>query len=711
VALTLLGIVDRFSYTKSGPGARLRPLFQASSDKKRWIPLEDEYPNDEVVSWWQPPTDVHLNKAWLFQVELSPTYDPDNKHHDYYRVKGMPSPAVELIDVAEAADPEDVRSFMLDDGLTVELCAARRLVFRDRGGTVIGPLELSIRDGRLHLEEEGLEALIPVSRLTGDPALVSWEGHRFLPLEGWSRKAGEADFSPNTLFLKRVLRELKEITPSMIDNAKLTGKLIGAYVSAVEKMSLTPLQRQRLKRLHRLAAASSSGVSLAEDAVPELLSLLPVKEALDAAREEAAHKAIEARRSVLDELDGKRAALEQEIVRLRAEEDRLRDEIACTEKNRADSMASFEESVQKKFQEITRSASSFLADIALVRAALSDPVREPPSRTSPQVSKTIPAARALAAAEIPSTVRAQFDREGVGCMLSGALLASWASGFVPMLYGARGRDALGAADKSLFGRKSYFATLSATSVSPTDLLDLPVFSEYGLSSVRELVSVAGRSTDLFLLVFENINLCQLDSTLVPLVRTYAEIHARTSSSRSPIAYATPAGLWPSNMLFAGIMIDSPLALPMSRELWSYATFLDAGAKLTCTQGKRVEQNLPDSVSRIDYGTWTEWLETIDGANSSDTLLVATHVGRQVETSALSKRMFRRLAGAVDCASPGLAEDKRAGLFLDMAVIPYLLSRGLDPEEVLRDSPADAKPDDAFVARVTALFEKWGLEAR
>ena len=42
MALTLLGIVDRFSYTKSGPGARLRPLFQASSDKKRWIPLEDE---------------------------------------------------------------------------------------------------------------------------------------------------------------------------------------------------------------------------------------------------------------------------------------------------------------------------------------------------------------------------------------------------------------------------------------------------------------------------------------------------------------------------------------------------------------------------------------------------------------------------------------------------------------------------------------------
>jgi len=177
---TLLGVVDRFGIVKSGPGARLRPLFQASEDKTRWVTLEEEFPNSGVVSWWQPSPEAESNKAWIFQIEPSWSYDADNEPHDYYGAKGSPSPAVELIDLSMAADTEDTRAFLLEEGLSPERCASKRLVFRDRSGSVVGPLEV------------------------------------------WPRRGGEVDFSPNAVFLKRILREVREMTPSVIDSAKVS---------------------------------------------------------------------------------------------------------------------------------------------------------------------------------------------------------------------------------------------------------------------------------------------------------------------------------------------------------------------------------------------------------------------------------------------------------------------------------------------------------
>lgn len=150
----LLGIVERFGPGKSGPGARLRPIFQASTDKSHWIAPEEEFPNSGVVSWWQPAPDADLYKAWTFQIEPSWTYDAGTEHHDYYGVKGSPAPPVELIDLPSARDPEDIRSLLLEEGIPLDRCASKRLVFRDSSGSIVGPLDLTIRDRRLFLEEK-----------------------------------------------------------------------------------------------------------------------------------------------------------------------------------------------------------------------------------------------------------------------------------------------------------------------------------------------------------------------------------------------------------------------------------------------------------------------------------------------------------------------------------------------------------------------------
>ena len=700
---TFLGVVDRFNVAKSGPGARLRPLFQASPDKTRWLKPEEDFPNSGVVSWWQPAPDADVYKAWIFQVERSWTYEHDNEHHDYYGVKGSPSPAVELIDLPAAADPEDTRVLLVAEGVPVERCASKRLVFRDRSGSFVGPLELLLRDGRLFLDEK--EALIPLNQSNGELALGSWEYHRFLPLEVWPRTGGEVDYSPNAVFLKRVLRELREMTPQIIDGAKLTERLIGSYCTALEKMSLTPLQRQRLKRLRKLAEQSSLGVILVEDAVPDLLSLPAVKDVLSVAKEQAARSAAEERRTTLNELDTERAGLETKVTTLRTEATRLRDETESLLREQTAVLASFDERVQKKFEAIGADASSFLADVAVVRAALSASVPSRGSVASPRAPKKFGETRALGASQIVSSLREHFDNAALGCVLPVTLLSSWASGYVPMSFGVMARDALVAAGDCLFGGRLHVATLGPTLSSPTDLIRLPISSSSGMSTVEGLLSDASRSDDLFLLVFDNINLCQLDSTLVPLLRNYVAIHGQPSTSRSPATYSTPAGLWSSNVLLGGIMIDSPLALPMSRELWTCSTLIDAGAKRTCAKEKGAEAREQNLASRLSYATWSEWLETIDHKGTSDARLLAAYIAREIETSAMSKRLLRRLAAALDQTSPGVEENKRTGFLAEMAVIPYLLSRGLNPDAALKDSPAEISLEDGFVDMVTGLFQK------
>ena len=706
---TFLGLVERFNVGKSGPGARLRPTFQASPDKTRWLTPEEEFPNSGVVSWWQPTPDADVYRAWIFQVESSRTYEHDNEHHDYYGVKGSPSPAVELIDLPAAEDPEDTRAFLLEEGISLDRCASKRLVFRDRSGSVVGPIELTLREGRLFLDEK--ETPIPVNHSNEELALGAWEGHRFLPPEVWPRRAGEVDYSPNAVFLKRVLREIREMTPQVIDSARMTERLISSYWNAFDKTSLSPLQRQRLKRLHKLAAKSELGLTLAADAVPDLLSLSAVKDLLSAAKEQAGLSAVEERRAKLNELDKERAGLESDVSALRTEAARLREETESSRREQDTLVAGLDERLQKKFEAIGKDASAFLTDIALVRAALSapGPIHDPGPRT--RVPSKLGEARSLAATQVVGSLRERFDFLGLGCVLPVALLSSWAAGYAPMAFGVLARDAFSSAGDSLFGGRLDIATLGPSLSCPTDLLRLPTTSSSGMRTVEGLLSDAIYSEDLFLLVFDNINLCQLDSTLVPILRDYVAIHGQHSPSRCPMTYATPAGIWPSNVLIGGIMIDSPLALPMSRELWTCSTFIDSSASRVCAKGKAVGPQEPICTYKASYATWSEWLETINQSGTSDTRLLAAQVAGEIEMSATSKRLLRRLAAALDQTSPGVDENKRAGLLAEMAVVPYSLSRSMRPDAALKDSPADISLENGFIETMTALFEKWGLELR
>ncbi|WHZ29174.1 MAG: hypothetical protein OJF51_003975 [Nitrospira sp.] len=706
MASTYLGVVDRLG-ERAGRPARLRPSFQASSDKARWLPLSEEFLNCGLVSWWQPH-EASTNTAWYFHIEPSPTFSPEKEHHDYYRVKGSPSQALELIDIPQAKDLEEARAYLLEEGLPVRSALSKKIVFRDRSGSLIGPLDLTIRDDRFFIDEKHLEAPLTVHRPDKDLCLVTLEHHQFLPLKGWQKKVGEVDFSPVMTFLKRVIRDLKDLDPSIFEKARLTDKLISSYCSAIEKTTLTFLQKQRLKRLNKLSQESLSSISLAEDAISDLRSLPMVKEELAKAGEEAAQSAIKKHRSVLDELEASRHVKAKQIVSLESRLEEVRREISSAESHVKETLGSFDQRLQQKFQDITRDASSFLADIAVLRAALGKPVKEIHSSETSRTITDSPDTTTLGPTEIiPSMYRA-LEQVGLAPKLATALLASWAAGFAPIMYGERSREAVEAFSGCLFGGRLCWGTLGPSLVSPLDLMKLPIVSSLGTGTIEDVAYVAKESKGLFLLVLDHINLCQLDSVLLPLLRSYAAIQGQLLSSRKSVSYACSSGSLPWNILLAGIIIDSPLALPMSREMWTHATFIDVSKTNSSIKMNATGQGDISAVSAVPRDLWANWVCSVEGG-PSDAMLLATHMAKDLDLTGLSRRMVRQLASAIDKIDVISSEQLKAQLLAEIALIPSLLSRGLDPNTMLRNMPIDIS-EDKSVNRAMCLFEKWGISS-
>jgi hypothetical protein len=702
VAHTYLGVVDRLG-GRAGRPARLRPLFQASTDKSRWIPIEEEFPNCGLVSWWQPFHEASSGTAWYFHIEASPTFSHDKVHHDYYRVKGAPSVALELVDVLKATDLEELRAYLLNEGMPLHSCISRKIVFRDGSGSLVGPLELKILDNRFFADEKHLEAPLTVYRPDNDLGLVNLEGHKFLPLEGWQKKIGEVDFSIDTTFLKRVIRDLKDIDPALIEKARLTDKLIGSYCSAAERTTLTNLQKQRLKRLHKISGELSSSISLTEDAVSDLLSLSTVRGEVAKAGEEAAQGALKKARSMLDELEDTRKAKAQQVVVLEKQLQELRSAIDSAENQLKETLGSFDYRLQEKFEDITHDASSFLANIAVLRAALSPSIPkaqtiDPSCAVIDSLNTTILGPTDI----IPSTCRV-LEEVGASSKLGTALLASWSAGFTPIMYGERSREAIEAISRSLSGGRIFWGTLGPTLASPLDLMKLPIASAVSASTIEDIVSVARESKGLVLLVLDHVNLCQLDNTFLPLVRSYATV--REYERGKPVSYVNSYGSFPSNILLAGIIIDSPLALPMSREIWTYATFVDA----KMSPSIKTNASHAEVRSAVPRDVWANWICSIEESGASDAMLLATHMARTLDLTTLSRRMVRQLASAIDKIDLVSSDQLKAKFLAEILLIPNLLARGLDPNLLLRNMPVDMSEDNC-VSRITNVFEKWGISS-
>jgi hypothetical protein len=712
----LLGIVERVHHSTSGPGARLKPLWEASPDKSRWQLVDEEFPNSGFISWWQTPTDLLLHSPWYFQVEESPTYDPNIPQHDYFRVRGIPSAPLELLDIAQANDEEQLREYLLQTGIPATLCSSKRVVFRQLSGSLLGPIDLVVRGGRYYADEKQLELPITLSQARSDLSLAEWSNHRFLPPEEWSAKIGELDFSPMEMFLKRVLRDLKKITPSIVDDVKLTDKLINRYSTAVATGSLSPSQRHRLLRLKAIAKHSSEDISLPAEALSEFLSITTVAELLQEVKKRAADETVASTKASLNKLHDQSAQLEREIASLTSDINERKRELASLEQQHTSALKEFETHAKKRFRELSSGASQFLTEVALIRAALNLPITASPvdiaGETDTEVRST---SETLGRSEFLERIKHCVAGKRLSCRTSSALLASMASGFFPIVFGSLARESLTALGHTLAADRLYWLPLNPTLTSSSQVRREPVIQDCGKlggpNTLDALLQRAIASPDISILVLENINLTQIDSVLLPFIRQCVELRSGPAPcSPIPGRVSTPVGTWPANLLLAGLAIESPLSLPVSTELWSYATFIDTST------GRDDKQELtqPHNSSSLDesqmlYETWTEWLNELNAGAGTDSMIVAAYVPHQLEISSLFERLLTRLATAIDAIFAAQEPAYRVKLFTDLALIPYCLSRHQDVRSLLEGCPISVSIDTDEIARIGSIFKNWGMD--
>src|SRR5947208_2506081 len=195
--------------------------------------------------------------------------------------------------------------------------------------------------GRYYADEQQLDLPVMSSQDRADLSLAEWSKHRFLPPEGWSIITGELDFSPTEVFLKRVMRELRKFTPSIVDDVKLTDKLISRYCSAVESATLSQAQRYRLLRLRTLSERMRDDVNIPSEALTDFLSIGTVAELLEGIKKKAAEDSIASIETSLGKLRDQRSNLEEEVSKLSKDVNQRKKELALLESQHISTLTEF----------------------------------------------------------------------------------------------------------------------------------------------------------------------------------------------------------------------------------------------------------------------------------------------------------------------------------------------------------------------------------
>lgn len=582
-SMIYLGVLDELRAAVSGPKAFLRPVLKLESGKPRWEEVEsDEFPNRGLASWWRPPANALNGTAWVFRVHESDTFERENQYHNLYNVWEPADPATELVDATEIQTEEDLRSELYIAGMSVRAPLTSRVVIRFAGDRLLGPVHVVLRDGRIYLADEGLNSYLAVGRAGPADALAKYDGHRFLPPDEWSQKIGEVDFSPDSVFLKRVL---KEVRSKDLASMKLTDGLVRQLVGGAADTGLTVLERQRLERLKIWTAKVEENVTLSEEVVGEILELPAVRKevmsALDRAKADAQLAIEQELASELQKID----AVRVELAKLGKDRDKLLTEIADSRRRQEVLANSLEDTIEARVRSVMERPLEFLAENALMRAALSFGEKNRTEKVGLSVQYPSQVDNLITDHDkLIEQLNDLFARRGFREYLPLALHATFLAGNIPLLYGVHAREAL-----TLYSNIVSRGNIIWVPISPSyvELLDLfvgrmggPQAGVVSPNGLLDLLKKAQSSNAIYIVICEGVNRCFIQSVIEPLFRhvvnrrqglpTGALITLNQDNHRSHDAKAVD---WPPNVLLAGTVVEEHSLYSVDVGIWDVANWI------------------------------------------------------------------------------------------------------------------------------------------
>ncbi|MBB5319493.1 coiled-coil domain-containing protein [Tunturibacter empetritectus] len=691
---TFLGIAERSLY-RTNPPVKVRPLFQASPDRTKWIALEMEFPNSGMLGWWQPPAESEQFKAWTFQTEESGTYDPAKDSHDRYFVRTPATPAIELIDFHHLAEPEDVRLCLTKEGIAADRCATRNLIFRCGDGALIGPMELVVREDRLFLEAR--ETPTQLSEMPNHLEVTNWTNHVFMPPRFSLVKIGDFDLSNDVLFVKRMLRESRDIGSDVIARAKLTEKQISSFCNILETLPLNKSRQQRLRRLTRVAAALGEHISLQEDGLSSLLAIPDIADAIEREKEAARLRAVAEEQAQIEGLLVK----QQELVRANAElaqaSAALKERLSSDELRLVQVQSDFDLSIAETFLKAEENAATFLGNVALIKAAIGREVKSASDKSSwGERGRT---SESICSTELLQVLNERFIGRGLNSSAAATLLSSWAAGFVPILHGDLAMDCLECVCDTLTGGENFVSSISPTTGEISDLLSTMGRSRTGSGTLESFLRRAESDGQLASVVFEGVNLCQIDNVLLPLLGDLSDGTRHRPSSQGPQVTNTRLGPWPSNVLVAGTFTPSSLSMPRSQRLWRYCNLVSPTRR-----GPAVKESNTGSLTGVTLSEWQQWIDA-DRSNANGPLqTLAKYVCAKMGSSSSYERSLAALAFGLEVNLAEITDQEKLRIFTRSAVIPALVTSHKDSRALLAGAPVELSEVDSDIVDIIGILD-------
>jgi len=637
---TYLGIVDEVRTAMGGPKAFLRPVFKVETERSRWEVVEpDEFPNRGLASWWRPPTSILNGTAWLFRVHESETFEHENQYHNLFNISEPADPATELVDATDVQAEEDLRHKLCFVGLTALSPLTNRIVIGFSGGRLLGPVHGLFRDGRLYLPDETLNSNLTISLAGPTESLAKHDAHRFLPPGDWAEKIGEVDFSPDSVFLKRTL---KEIRSKDLASIKLTDNFVRQLVGGSADAGLTVLEKQRLERLKTWTVKVEENVTLTEEVISEVLQLPAIREQVRGALEAAKTDARQAIKQELAVELGKLTTTRAELADLAMQRDKLLTQLAERRQQQELFAQALESTVEARLRSVMEKPEEFLAESALMRAALSfGATNATKNRGNAPPAFTRYEDLIGEHEQVIHLLTTSFRRRGFQDRLPLTLHATLLAGNVPLIYGIHAREVLRLYCSVVTRGNILWVPISPSQLEPADvLLNRTGGSQVGTPNPNGLLDAlekAGWSNAMHLVVLDGVNRGLMQSAIHPIFRHVTD--RRQGLPTAPLITLPQAtnGLnasvdvvWPRNVLLIGTLVDEPSLYPLDSSAWEDANWIFTDPYYDSEQRDLNDaSSISAEVAGVDSEAWSTWEPEEKQSPSGDLKILLTLVSQKV----------------------------------------------------------------------------------
>jgi hypothetical protein len=637
---TFLGVVDRVT-ARSGEASAIgwiRPLCELASDAEpRTIerPLE-EFPNRGLVAWWDAPPHLREDTFWIFEMRPSPTFSATAPRHAQYNAFAM-SEALEVIDLRSVAEDEDQgRVLLVEAGLSLPHRPTSRVWIRLKDNEWFGPARLIDRNGAWVLAADLVDEplrIVAMSKPRASIRVVHDGTREFLdPAARPDRFLHLLDWAPDLVILKRLLRRLRDVDAEYAAQLGTTAKAIDRIVEKLAIAGSTAeleLDRRRLKRVKRFVPLLRDNADRAKDVVDALLAIEPVRAALEEQRaqilRDVRREAIETIARETADAVGERNSVRSEVGALTEHALVLRREVGQLQERVDRRVKQFETELRQRLEQMAVAPETFFSELAIFNALARRSNQNVEMHQDAQCSVVVigDAAAPLAtvsadelALESRATMadlEARFAGSGLPDVLAVDLHATFVSGAVPVLLGARAFDALTVYASRVCGARVFWIPATSAMIAPGDLLG-NVTAATGTdrsecASLAEFLRQAADETSMQLVVVDNANVAPMETYLAPLLALYAE--AWHSGKRRQLRIQIDAVRamrlsWPRNVLLALIASEGLATFPAVHDLWANAVILD-GASFVTRSDEKQRWRHPDDA--LDMAWASEFVST------------------------------------------------------------------------------------------------------